>query len=94
MSFTDQKPFKVTAEDIKKPWSGGINGEYFRCGLCGHRFQVGDTARWQYTNNIPGAGGNPMVCERCDGTKDQVAEKWMQMHAEAKGRMWWFCRQR
>lgn len=93
MSFTDGKPFTVTADDLRMPWGGGRSGEYFRCYLCGHRFVVGDVARWQYTNDTPGAGGNPMVCQSCDGTKEQIVEKWKQMHAEQKGRMWWFCRQ-
>lgn len=91
MSFTDQKPFKATAEDVQKSWSGGRNGKYFRCYLCGHKFQEGDIVRWQFTNDIPGAGGNPLVCESCDGPKEKVIEKWKAMHAEARSeRMWWF----
>jgi hypothetical protein len=88
VSFTDGKPFTVTEEDIHKPWSGGANGKYFRCGLCGHKFVSGETARWQFTNNIPGAGGNPLVCSACD-TPD-VIEKWKQMHVDAKTKFWWF----
>lgn len=91
MSFTDGKPWTVTEEDVGRMWSGGKNGKYFRCGLCGHKFQPGDYARWQYTNDIPGAGGNPMVCEKCDGTKEEIVAKWAAMHEESNNRMWWFC---
>lgn len=92
MSFTDEKPFRVSQQDIHLPWSGGKGGKYFRCYLCGHKFQAGNIARWQYTNDIPGAGGNPMVCEKCDGTKEQIIAKWKQMHTEAKEKMWYFNR--
>ncbi len=91
MSFTDGKPFTVTAEDVHRPWNGGVNGKYFRCYLCGHKFKIGDVARWQFTNDVPGVGGNPMVCQKCDGTKEEIVTKWKQMHAERHGRMWWFC---
>jgi hypothetical protein len=90
-NFTRGKPFVVTADDCAKRWSGGKNGIYFRCYLCGHKFQPGDVARWQYTNDIPGAGGNPMVCADCDGTKEEIVAKFRAMHEESKGRMWWFC---
>jgi hypothetical protein len=92
MSFTDGKPFVATEEDLKRPWMGGKRGEYFRCFLCGHRFVPGDVVRWQFTNDIPGAAGNPLVCKACDGTKDEVVAKWKAMHSEVNGRMWWFCR--
>lgn len=91
-TFLDQKPFVVAAKHMKLPWSGGKDGVYFRCCLCGYRFQVGDVARWQYTNDVSGAGGNPLVCQACDGTKEQIVDKWKKMNSEAHGRMWWFCR--
>lgn len=98
MSFTDQKPFTVTAEDLTLPWSCGKNGKYFRCHLCGYKFKDGDIARWQFTNNIPGAGGNPMVCQGCDGPPQEVIAKWAKLCAEFKelreGRMWWFLKKR
>ena len=92
MSFTDGKPFVVTESQCRASWLGGKNGKHFRCGLCGHKFAVGDIARWQYTNDIHGAGGNPLVCQKCDGTKEEIVTKWKAMHEEAKGRMWYFCR--
>ena len=75
MSFTDGKPWIATEEDCKKPWSGGKNGKYFTCGICGYKFKPGDTVRWQFTNDVPGASGNPLVCTNCDGTKEEIAEK-------------------
>jgi len=92
MSFTDQKPFIATEQQVAANWGGGKDGQYFRCGLCGHRFEVGDVVRWQYTNDVPGAYGNPLVCQKCDGSRDEVVARWAKMHKEADGRMWWFCR--
>lgn len=92
MPFTDGKPFTVLKEDLKRPWSGGRNGEHFRCYLCGYRFKERDTVRWQFTNDVPGAAGNPLVCQNCDGTKEEIVAKWKQMISDAKERMWWFTR--
>ena len=75
MSFTDQKPKIVTEEDVKAPWSGGKNGKYFRCKLCGHKFQVGDYYRFIFHNF-----GNIIVCQNCD--KDDPAQKWTKLHEE------------
>lgn len=92
MSFTDGKPFVATAEECKYSWSCGPRGLYFRCYLCGYRFKVGDVVRWQFTNNIPKAGGNPLVCANCDGP--DVIEKWVALCAEAKSdKFWWFRKQ-
>jgi hypothetical protein len=90
VSFTDGKPFIVKKWDLHAPWSGGKHGKYFRCYLCGRKFTEGDVVRWQYTNDVPGASGNPMVCQNCDGTKEEIVAKWKAMHEEAKGRMWYF----
>lgn len=76
MSWTDQKPYVVTKEDLKSPWSGCRHGVYYRCGLCGHRFQEGDTARW-VMSNFPGGppGGNFHVCSGCDTDFDRIIER-------------------
>ena len=87
MSFTNQKPFVVTADDLRKWWAGKPNAEWFRCYLCGHKFRVGDTARWVWTGT-----GNPMVCKSCDGTNAEVIAKWNAMRLEARTRFWWFTR--
>lgn len=96
MGFTDGKPFTVTENDIHRPWSGGANGKYFRCGLCGYKFKAGDIARWVFTNSIKGAaGGNPFTCQKCDGS--DVIDRWTELNEEWKreknGRFWMFTRQ-
>lgn len=92
MSFTDGKPWVATAEDCARDWNCGKNGKHFRCGLCGHRFVVGDRVRWQYTNDIPGAGGNPFVCQSCDGP--DMIERWKAKCAEWASDAWWWFRRR
>lgn len=88
MSFTDGKPLLATEEHLKAPWSGKRDGSMFRCRMCGYKFQLGDYWRFVYTNDIPGAGGNPLVCERCDG--GDVCARWVQMCEEARTKFWWF----
>lgn len=93
MSFTDQKPFIVTKKIINQPWGGRSNGKHFKCHMCGHKFKIGDIVRWVFTNDIEGAGGNPLVCKNCDGTNEQVREKWKFMNMEfnlMKSKWWWF----
>lgn len=91
MGFTDGKPWRVTEEDCKRPWSGKTDGTYFRCYLCGHEFKSGDIARWQFMGNF--AMVNLMICESCDGTPGELASKWQAMREESENRMWWFCRE-
>ena len=92
MSFLDGKQRIATIKDVNGKWSGGKPGEFFRCAFCGYKFVLGDKWRCQYTNDIPGAWGNPLICEKCDGTKEEVVEKWKKMHQEVKEKYWWFCR--
>lgn len=87
--FTSRKPFVVTQADTTLPWSGGKKGEYFRCYLCGHKFIAGDVARWEYTNDVPGTGGNMMVCGACDATKDVLVSKWKELTAEYNSPKFW-----
>lgn len=86
----DGRPWQVTEEDLRKPWYGGKNGKFFRCCMCGHKFELGDVARWQYTNSTPGASGNPLVCAKCDGP--DVVQRWASMRKEAYERFWYFTR--
>jgi hypothetical protein len=91
--FTDQQPFTVTEADLKAHWAGGKPGQFFRCYLCGYRFQLGDRCRWQYTNDIKGASGNPLVCAECDTSPEAVIAEWVRMHAiYASDKFWWFRR--
>ena len=64
--FTSQLPQIATERDLNARWGGDGPGNKFRCGLCNYKFQLNDYWRWVYTNDIPGAGGNPFICENCD----------------------------
>ncbi len=91
LNFTDGKPWIVSEADTKKAWNGGKDGAFFRCALCGHKFVAGDTARWQFTNDTPGAGGNPMVCVKCDGGKEAIVAEIRKRREELKAPSnWWF----
>jgi hypothetical protein len=93
-SFTDQKPRIATEEDCAAKWNGGKPGEFFRCGLCGYKFKPGDHWRWVYTNHLRGYGGNPMVCQVCDGANEEVIARWKELtdqwKADKEGKYWRF----
>ena len=86
------KGWIATEEDCKLSWGSGRKGEYFRCHLCGYKFKIGDRVRCQYTNDIKGAGGNPLVCETCDTSSEDVIAEWKKMNEEVKGKYWSFAR--
>jgi formate-dependent nitrite reductase cytochrome c552 subunit len=91
MSFTDGKPRIVTPEDLSLRWGCAKPGQRFRCTMCGHRFEVGDVWRFVYTNGLKDGryGGNPIVCEPCDGP--DVIERWKKLCDEAySDKFWWF----
>lgn len=91
--WTSGEPFVATKADCKLRWSCGKPGEHFRCAFCGHKFQPGDTVRWQYTNDTPGTGGNPFVCVTCDAPRDVLIAEILKRRAElAAERNWWFIR--
>ena len=87
MNFTDQKSKIATEQDTTAPWGGAKNGKYFRCYLCGHKFQVGDKYRFIFSNH-----GNLMVCNACD--ENDPIQKWIELHEEWKllreGKFWHF----
>jgi hypothetical protein len=68
----------ATEETCKARWSCGKPGQYFRCGFCGYKFKAGDKWRGVYTNDMPGAGGNPLVCEKCNDTNAQLRARWLE----------------
>jgi hypothetical protein len=81
--WTKGVPQIATKETCALAWSGGKNGKYFRCSYCGHQFVPGDYWRWVYTNDLAGAGGNPMTCRDCDtGDNSTMRQKW-KSHCEA-----------
>lgn len=87
--FLKGVPWIADEADCQTSWSGGKNGKYFRCYLCGHKFIPGDRVRVVYSNNTP-AHGNPKVCENCDAGDEEVLAEWQRMHNEAKTKYWWF----
>lgn len=97
MSFLKGEPQIASEQDVKSPWLGMRNGNGFRCHLCGYRFKIGDYWRCQFTNNIPGAGGNPLFCKSCDDTPEIVIGKWKARCDEwrkfkTSDNFWWFTR--
>jgi hypothetical protein len=89
MSFADQKRHVATGEDCKRPWSGGKNGKWFKCYMCGHKFTAGDGYRFVFFPKVV----NFMVCDVCDG--DDVTERFQALADEFRGllkedRFWWF----
>ena len=85
------KPIKVTEKHLKASWGGGKNGKYFKCYFCGYKFQLDDMFRCIYSNHTK-AYGNPLVCEKCNDSNENLIEKWKKMHEIANSTMWWFCR--
>jgi hypothetical protein len=95
MSFTDQKRWIATEKDVAGKW--GLDGNGFRCGLCGHHFKAGDGVRWQYgsgvTFEINGKTYgvcNFKVCDACDGP--DVLDKWVALHKEFYAPRFWALR--
>lgn len=67
-------PFTLTDEQVRAYWGGHPEGR-LHCSLCGKKLHAGDTVRWIYTNSTPyedGGGGNPMVCQECDGPREKI----------------------
>jgi len=95
MTFINGEPFTATKKHTEAPWSG--NSANFRCAWCGHRFKIGDTVRWVYTNvgsaETKGIAGNPFICTACDGPRDVILARLRQMAEEFRSdRFWWFQR--
>jgi len=67
----------ATEQECKARWSCAKPGENFRCGFCGHKFQIGDLWRGLYTNDMAHAGGNPLVCECCNADNESLRKDWL-----------------
>lgn len=94
MSFTDQKPFVVTEQQVTAPWGGHRDGRNFRCAWCGHHFKIGDVARWVFTNDgqpdTKGLSGNPFICSSCDGPREQILARLQQLREEVDSEKYWW----
>ena len=89
MSFTNGKPFELTDEMLKMPWSGFRDGRTLRCHLCGEFFLVGSTVRFVYANFKGGPRcGNFLVCVKCDGP--DVLDRAAVHYQESRTRFWHF----
>jgi hypothetical protein len=80
-SFTDCKPFVMDQERLT---AFKRTRRRFCCALCGHDFQVGDTARWIYANGTPGiTTGNFFVCQSCDTGDDDCRKRGQESKTQA-----------
>ena len=89
-NWTNGKPFVATQGDCQLRWGCGKPGQNFRCAFCGHKFQPGDTVRWVYTNDAKGAGGNPFVCQTCDGPRETLIAEILARRATLRDARWWW----
>jgi hypothetical protein len=95
MSFTDGKPRRATEEDLNGKWAGKGNA-WFRCYMCGYKFELNDYWRFIYSDSSTFTDifgkkwgmGNALVCEKCDGP--DVLDRWKKMHEEAYNKYWNF----
>jgi len=85
MSIMDGKFHVATEKYCNAPWGG--SKQRFRCYLCGYKFKVGDFFRIQYTNDISGYGGNPLICEKCNGP--DVIDRWKAVCDEYNSDKFW-----
>jgi len=96
MSFTDQKRRAATAHDCHTKW--GLEGDGFRCALCGHRFKEGDGYRWIYGDArvFMSSDGrtlgvrNFLTCDECDGA--DVLDRWVERNREFYSSRFWALR--
>ena len=88
MSFTDMKPRVATEAHCTAAWGGEKNGKLFRCYLCGHKFTVGDVFRWQMMGNMV----NLIVCSDCDGSPDELTDKYKKLEQDFNDNKYWYFR--
>lgn len=72
--------------------------EWFRCDLCGKKFEIGDilTVIYGYGRTFQNFAGktfgvsNPFVCQQCDtGNESKILDKWVQMHKDVYAVKYW-----
>ncbi len=91
--------FKIADEQTcKARWAGLPNGALFYCAFCGDQFTPGHNYKAIYTNDLKGAGGNPLCCGTCyahnGGTDEKMRELWKARSKEwddgYRGKWRWF----
>jgi hypothetical protein len=89
----------ATEHNCNAKWGGAPPGERFRCGLCGHKFVVGEGWRFVFATGKLGiitrdgekfGLPNLLVCDTCDGL--DVLDKWHALHIEFYGPKFWALR--
>jgi len=92
--FTNQKARYATEKDLKAPWSFGKNGKYFKCGLCGYKFKLGDYWRWIYMGDVGKELGkgytNFITCKLCDDNPKEKAIQQEKDFREFSKKYWRF----
>lgn len=92
-NFLDGTPQIANEKTLIARWSGGSNGKYFRCYICGYKFILGDYWRFVFLNDLSYSTGNLIVCKKCDNEDREVlAKQYRQMYEESKEKYWSFCR--
>lgn len=91
-TFFSEELHAATEKECDAPWLGKKHGEYFKCGFCGYKFAKGDLFRVLYSNGTPGAWGNPLVCEKCNDTTENLLARWKAKHDTMNAPEWWWFR--
>jgi len=89
-SFTDQKQRIATEHECHVRYGGVPSGKRFKCYLCAHKFVVGDKWRWVYS--LRRGCCSLLVCEACDGTNEEVLDKWEALNKEYRSDKFWALR--
>lgn len=84
----------MTQEHLKAPWAS-IGKRAFFCAFCQKDLEMGDEFRMIFTNDLKGAGGNPLACGKCvtEHGVEGLRERWQAMWQEYKTKFrWWSVR--
>ena len=101
--WTNGEPLIATEQHVNMRWGG--DPANFRCGFCGHKILAGERWCFVFTNDLMGAGGNPLACNDCikpaefcacasgETLQQGLRGKWQRQCAEwwafTTGPRWW-----
>ena len=83
---------KVDAKQLSYNWCG-LGRKAFFCAFCNQDFKLGDEFRMIFTNDLKGAGGNPLCCKPCfdkAGGFETMREEWKQRNLDYRTNYRWF----